>query len=95
MEHWIEINLNAEPATQDGILLDVLQPYVRRLEKRREIITYHYFREPEIRFRIRLKSGASKRREALALSKLADSLVRKGMVSEWHFGKHGQEGIEY
>ena len=49
MEHWVEINLDADFSVQDGILLDTLRPHVRRLEKEGELVTYHYFREPEIR----------------------------------------------
>ena len=95
MEHWIEINLNAEFAEQDGILLGCLRPYVRMLEERKALVTYHFFREPEIRFRVRLKTAASKKRETRALSRLADTLVQKGAVSGWHFGNHGEKGEEY
>ncbi|HXY56759.1 MAG TPA: lantibiotic dehydratase C-terminal domain-containing protein [Nitrososphaerales archaeon] len=95
MEHWVEINLDGEVEGQDGILLDVLRPYVRRLDERRTLVTYHYFREPALRFRIRLKTAASKEREARALAKIAHSLVRKGLVTEWHFGSHGESGTEY
>ena len=95
MEHWVEINLEGDVAEQDAILLDVLQPYVRRLEKKNALVTYHYFREPELRFRVRLKTAASRRREARALARIAGSLSRKGLISGWRFGKHGESGVEY
>lgn len=95
MEHWIEVNLDAAVPVQDGILLDVLRPYVRRLEEKGELVSWHYFREPEIRFRVRLKSRAAKSKQAQVVSKLADSLRRKKLVSEWHFGNHGEEGTVY
>lgn len=95
MEHWVEINLNAEVAMADGILLDVLSPYVRRLLKTGGLVTYHYFREPEIRFRVRMKTAAGKRSQEASLARIADSLVKKGVVREWHFGNHGEKGRMY
>ncbi len=91
MEHWVEINLNAEIREQDRILLDVLGPYVRRLEGEGELVTYHYFREPEIRLRVRLRTKAAKVRQMVALSRIADSLVKQKAVSEWYFGDHGEK----
>lgn len=95
MEHWVEINLNADVGVQDHILLDVLQPYIRGLEQKEELVTLHYFREPEIRFRIRLKSARGREREAKVLSKIATSLVKKRLLSGWHFGNHGEKDAEY
>ncbi len=95
MEHWIEVNLSAKIEDQDGILLDVLLPYVERLKKKAVLENYHYFREPEIRFRVRLKNGRVKAAETKAVESLARSLVRRGLVSEWHFGNHGEAGKEY
>lgn len=95
MEHWVEINLDAEVGVQDGILLDVLRPHVRRLEMRRGILSFHYFREPEIRFRVRLKDARARKKEMKSLSRIADTLVKKKFVSEWHFGNHGEAGADY
>jgi hypothetical protein len=95
MEHWIEINLNAALADQDAILLDVLRPHVERLKRTGELVTWHYFREPEIRFRVRLRTKAARREQANAISRLADSLKKRRVVSEWHFGNHGEAGKEY
>lgn len=95
MEHWIEVNLMAEPKEQDRLLLEVLLPHLRSLRKAGTLVTFHFFREPEIRFRLRLKNRASKSKETKALSGMAESLRRKGVVSEWHFGAHGEKGREY
>jgi len=95
MEHWVEINLEGDVSEQDGILLDVLLPYVRRLEKARALLTYHYFREPELRFRIRVKTASSRRREARKLTNMAASLLEKGVITGWRFGSHGEGGVEY
>ena len=95
MEHWVEINLDADVAAQDRILLDVLRPHVRRLERRGDLLTYHYFREPEIRFRVRLRSAGAKAREGRVLARMADSLVKRRLASGWHFGNHGEKGVEY
>jgi len=72
-----------------------LFPYVRRLEKAGALVNWHFFREPEIRFRLRLKSRASKSKETGALAAIAESLRLRRVVSEWHFGNHGEEGKEY
>ena len=61
MEHWIEVNLHAPLRVQDGILLDSLLPYVKRLRARGELVGFHFFREPEIRFRVRLWTARVKR----------------------------------
>jgi hypothetical protein len=95
MEHWVEINLSAEIEAQDGILLDVLRPHVRRLGRSGELVSWHYFREPEIRFRVRVRSRGTRVREEDALSRIARGLVKKGLVSEWYFGRHGEMGSEY
>jgi len=94
-EHWIEINMSANLADQDNILLERLRPYVRRLERRKEMVSFHYFREPEIRFRVRLKDKRTKEKQKKAVGALAGRLVKDGIVSEWHFGNHGEPGREY
>jgi hypothetical protein len=33
--------------------------------------------------------------EARAVSKIAKGLARRELVSEWHFGSHGEEGTKY
>jgi Lantibiotic biosynthesis dehydratase C-term len=95
MEHWIEINLSAKARTQDLVLLRVLRPYVEELRRKGELVTYHFFREPEIRFRVRLRRASVKAQEAKALSRIAESLVRRRLVTEWHFGNHGDVGGRY
>jgi hypothetical protein len=94
-EHWLEVNLKAKVRDQDGILLDVLAPYVDRLKETGKLVGFHYFREPEIRFRIRLRSEKDRRNEKVAIEAIAQSLKRKGLVSEWHFGNHGDASEEY
>ena len=94
MEHWVEINLSAEIGVQNRILLDVLRPYAKGLERRGELLNYHYFREPEIRFRVRVHDAREKR-VAADLARIADGLVGGGLVSEWHFGNHGEKGVDY
>lgn len=95
MEHWIEINIDAEVSDQDRILLDFLLPHVKELERKRELITWHYFREPEIRFRVRVSDRSTKSREMPNLARIADSLVRRNLASGWHLGRHGEEGVAY
>lgn len=95
MEHWVEINLGAEVDVQDQILLDVLRPYAGRLERRGELLSFHYFREPEIRFRVRLRNATSRKRAMANLARIAEGLSREKLISWWHFGSHGEKGVEY
>jgi lantibiotic biosynthesis dehydratase-like protein len=94
-EYWIEVNLMADLAVQDHVLLDYLRPYLRRLATRGMMEGFHFFREPEIRFRVRLGDRIAMESEKEALRALANSLAEKGLVSEWHFGNHGEAGKEY
>ncbi len=95
MEQWVEINLSADVKVQDGILLNVLRPYVRQLERKGELLSFHYFREPEIRFRIKAEDAKARKRVMSGLGRTAEGLMRKGLVSEWHFGNHGEKGADY
>jgi hypothetical protein len=95
LEYWIEINLFARKRLQDEILLDVLKPHVEKLERRKSLVTWHFFREPEIRFRIRLKNEKVKDRELKAVKAIANSLKRRGLVSSWNFGNHGEREQPY
>ncbi|MDA4125480.1 MAG: thiopeptide-type bacteriocin biosynthesis protein [Thaumarchaeota archaeon] len=95
MEQWIEVNLMAGPKDQDRLLLETLRPYVWRLKRTGNLISWHYFREPEVRFRLRLKNKRSKLKETRVVASMADSLRRRGLVTEWHFGSHGEKGRVY
>lgn len=95
MEHWVEVNLFAKPSVQDRILLNVLLPHVKAVRRKGALVTWHFFREPEIRFRTRLKSATAKARETRAIAALANSLHRRKLISKWHFGNHGEKGQLY
>jgi len=95
MEHWVEVNLVVDFADQDKVLLDVLAPYVERLRRRGTLVSFHFFREPEIRFRVRLNSARAKASERRAIAAMASSLQKRGLVSTWHFGNHGERGRMY
>lgn len=92
MEYWVEINLFAKLQVQNRILLDVLWPYVKGLRKRGALVSYHYFREPEIRFRVRVKTDKERQAQAKALEKIARRLKEEGSISKWTFGNHGEKG---
>ncbi len=95
MEHWIEVNLFAAEKDQDRVILDFLIPYVERAKRKGALVSFHYFREPEIRFRVRLTSRRAKLAETKAVGAMAATLQRRGLVSKWHFGNHGEPGKEY
>ncbi len=95
MEHWVEINLSVKRRAQDAVLLDVLKPHVESLKKEKALVTWHFFREPEIRFRVRLRSRAAKLKETQAVAAIANCLRERGLVSKWQFGNHGERGKIY
>jgi hypothetical protein len=95
MEHWIEVNLHARVKDQNAILLDFLVPHLEGLKRKGALVTFHYFREPEIRFRVRLNSAGARAKEKKAVAAMADSLMKKGLVSKWNFGNHGEAGKMY
>jgi Lantibiotic biosynthesis dehydratase C-term len=95
MEHWVEVNLFGRLRDQDTILLDHLLPHVEELRRKRELVTFHFFREPEIRFRERLSTDHVASREKEEVAKIARGLVSKGLATRWHFGSHGTRGVPY
>ena len=92
MERWVEINLFAKARDEDRILLEVLWPYVKKLRRQGALVGWHYFREPEIRFRVRVKSEKERRAQSKAVESMAARLKKEGLVSRWRFGNHGEEG---
>jgi hypothetical protein len=95
MEHWVEVNLQCRLKDQDAILLEVLRPYAMGLDRDGRLLTWHYLREPELRFRVRLKSRSAIKKEKRSLANIARKLKAKGVVSEWNFGSHGEKGRRY
>jgi hypothetical protein len=95
MEYWTEINLFADVGVQDEILLRVLWPYVGRLRKGGVLLSFHFFREPEIRFRLRLKNERERSAQTKAQERIANRLQKQGLISRWRFGNHGEEGKPY
>ncbi len=95
MEHWVEINLFGKESVQDRILLDVLKPFVENLRRRGVLVSWHFFREPEIRFRIRLRSRKARLEAARKIATVAESLHKRKLVSSWHFGNHGEKDRTY
>jgi hypothetical protein len=91
MEHWIEINLFANRTAEDEILLDVLNPFVEQLRRKRVLVSWHFFREPEIRFRVRLRSRRAKLEATRRVEVLAGKLLKRNLISSWHFGNHGEK----
>jgi len=94
-EFWIEVNLYGDGKHQDYVLLRVLKPFVERVRAEGTLVTWHFFREPEIRFRVRLTSRRAKEAETRAVASLADSLVGRKLISRWSFGNHGEKGRVY
>ncbi len=68
----------AELEDQENVLLRVLKPYVEKLKKSGTLVTFHFFREPEIRFRVRLNSKKAKAREALREPREGREGIRRG-----------------
>jgi hypothetical protein len=87
-EFWIEVNIDTPVEKQDELLLESLVPFLDTYEG--IWLTWHFFREPELRFRIRAK-------DKLALSMMKRSLTKglDGLGLKWWYGRHGVKGKQY
>lgn len=88
-EWWIEIEItpkNKNWGLNDNILLSLFNNF---LEKKRENIkSWHFFREPTLRFRIELKDKETRDEIADKVKKFLDS---NNLVEDYFFAKHGEK----
>jgi len=87
-EWWIEVEItciDGKQETNDEILLLL---YEKFLQDRRDYIeSWHFFREPTLRFRIELTDNRNRNTLAAEIKDFLDSV---DLVKEHYFARHGQ-----
>lgn len=87
-EWWIEVEITPRGGKQevnDDILLLLYDEFLSY--KRENITSWHFFREPTLRFRIELINKETRDNVAVELETFLDSIE---LVEDHYFAKHGQ-----
>ena len=94
MEVWTEVNLFPAREPSESLLTGLIGDLVHETF-RGELETWFFFREPELRLRLRWSDPA--RVEALrsTLGRALDDAVGQGALVEWFEGAHGRRGEPY
>jgi hypothetical protein len=91
---WIEVNIPARAEERVGLLLDVVDPLVHE-ELRRQVKTWFYFWEPELRLRIRWADPEQAESARAELARFLDRARAEGKLEDWYEGSHGARGQVY
>ena len=92
-EHWIEVNIvlgNYDDV--ETFLVSFIKPLVEKWESEKRILTFHYFLEPDIRFRVRAIDELSK---DYCRAGLENRLKSHNLVEKFEFGRHGDPAAQY
>jgi Lantibiotic biosynthesis dehydratase C-term len=94
VEVWTEVNLFPAREPSESLLTGLIGDLVHETF-RGELETWFFFREPELRLRLRWSDPA--RVEALrsTLGQALDDAVGHGALVEWFEGAHGRRGETY
>lgn len=87
-EWWIEVEItssDSEQETNDDILLLLYDDFLS--DKRQRIKSWHFFREPTLRFRIELADEQDRDEIATELENFLDAIE---LVANHYFAKHGR-----
>jgi len=87
-EWWIEVEIYSQNTNQnlnDEILVDLYDNIIQK--ERENILTWHFFREPTLRFRLEVKNQDSRNRIADELDVFLESLE---IVENHYFAIHGE-----
>lgn len=87
-EWWVEVEITPKAGTQeenDDILLLLYDDFLAH--KRQKIESWHFFREPTLRFRIEFVSKEDRDSTAAELKNFLDSIE---LIAEHYFARHGE-----
>lgn len=87
-EWWIEVEISSTSIRQDlndDILVKLHDEFL--ITEQNNIESWHFFREPKLRFRIELRDKENRDRIAKNLEDFLDSLE---IVEDFYFAKHGK-----
>ncbi len=94
MELWTEVNLVPAETEEESVLTGVIGGLVHETF-RGELETWFFFREPELRLRLRWSDPARAEDCRSKLTLVLDEAVRRGELAEWYEGAHGRRGERY
>lgn len=86
-ECWIEVEItpkDGKQETNDAILILLYDGFLSPI--RQNILSWHFFREPTLRFRIEMSNETYRDSIAAELSNFLDSI---DLVEGYYFSKHG------
>ncbi len=89
-ENWVEVNIYPNKDNDKWNIINTLQNFV--FQNKETIISWHYLFEPEIRFRILLKTTQEKNTVFVLLEK---ELNNNKNIKKWQVGSHGTPNLEY
>jgi hypothetical protein len=92
MSVWVEANIH-HTSTDDRPL--ILALYHGVVKQTAGLVSWHYFREPEIRFRLEVSDDAEAARVAELIRQLVDTRRSDFRLEKLVFGRHGREGEKY
>jgi len=86
MESWIEANIFVEQGKENEFLLNFIKPLVQRLRSKFKITSFHFFREPEIRFRVLTEAD-----KVEAIKNLIEEGKKTGLVKDIKYPLYGED----
>ena len=94
MEPWIEVNIVPRRPLDEGVLVDLVDPLVHETFAR-EIATWFFLWEPELRLRIRWRDADHAPELRRRLTTLLDESKAQRKIADWYEGAHGARGDRY
>jgi hypothetical protein len=93
-ESWLEVNLVPTDLHDESLLTGLVDGLVHDA-LRGEVETWFFFREPELRLRLRWSDAARAEPCGETVAAALDAAVRDGTVVEWYEAAHGRRGERY
>lgn len=92
MTAWVEANIHHKLADDRPLILTLYEQIVKPTSG---IVSWHYFREPEIRLRLEMSDDAEAGRVEERIRQFVDSRKPEFQIDKLVFGRHGKEGDKY
>lgn len=92
MTAWVEANLHHKLADDRPLILALHGSVVKQVTG---LVSWHYFREPEIRLRLEVTDDAEAGRIEEKIRQFVDARRSEFQIDRLVFGRHGKEGEKY
>lgn len=98
-QKWIECNIllkNKSMETFNEALGKYIKPYLDNLRSRGKLVSWHFFREPHICFRILThEKYAEDIKQELHMILYYEETIESSIIKSHYYGKHSQQNEEY